>query len=743
MSQIASSVNFSREDRVLRKIPIGAIMTLAMLGVFERGPIGNDEGAGELVFDFTDFQRVYGGYTTDGNAPLVARAYFNNGGTRMRPVRIVHFSDATDASSRTSTKAARTLQTEALAASQGAVVASIAEPYVLANGDTLSFSVDGGGSDVATFNAAAATRTAGTTGTYNLASGGETLTVAIDGGSVQTVTFQTSMFATPAAATATEVAAAMNGQLTGCSVDVDSNAPRITSDTLGTGSGVNVSGGTANAILGFTTGNVAGTGDAVNAAAVTIAELKTLIEGDVTGVTVSSSGGYLQVVTDTSGAAGSIQVEAVSTADDEIGLDNASHAGTDSGAVNTLTITAKTDGDWANSMIPVVSPSSTAQTGYFKLEMKIGGVAVDVWDDVTMDDTSDRYIETVVNNSVTGSDYITVVDLDAVATAANQAPAIGTHSALSGGDDGLTSLGDADFNGGTGANGDVGLRVLDRFTDIDVLISPDRATSSHHNALITYADVTREGDVFVILDPPATNTASAMATYVRTTAALFQLTENAAMYWPRVKVLNPNTAVLGNTRLVTIPPSGHVAGVYARTDQSKPGGMFEQPAGLDSKFLPRGIEELETTEVTDIKKRELLVQLNVNFISQEDGTSFFIDGARPLDISGSFNTIGISRGALFIGKRLKPALGFLRHRNLKPRVYNEGKMTIEAFMDSLQAEGAFESYQADLSSALNTASVKAQRRIKARIGVAFWGIGEIVDVFIGPDSDSLQSQLAA
>ncbi len=54
MSQLASSVQTSQEARVLRKIPVGAIMTLAVLGVTERGPIGSSS----LVLDSPDWKTV-------------------------------------------------------------------------------------------------------------------------------------------------------------------------------------------------------------------------------------------------------------------------------------------------------------------------------------------------------------------------------------------------------------------------------------------------------------------------------------------------------------------------------------------------------------------------------------------------------------------------------------------------------------------------------------------------------------
>jgi len=99
--------------------------------------------------------------------------------------------------------------------------------------------------------------------------GSETLTIKVDGGAVQTVTFVDGDFAAPATGTAAEVVARINTDTTGCTAAVDGTKVRITSDTVGTTSIIQVTGGTANAgILGFSTDantGTAGTGYAVTA----------------------------------------------------------------------------------------------------------------------------------------------------------------------------------------------------------------------------------------------------------------------------------------------------------------------------------------------------------------------------------------------------------------------------------------------------------------------------------------------
>lgn len=227
---------------------------------------------------------------------------------------------------------------------QGSVLGTIAGPWVLAHNDTLLVSVDAdvpASPDTATFTGTAAARES-SSGPWNL-SGGKTLLVAIDGGAAQTVSFVDGNFAVPTAATAAEVAAVIAAQLTGALVAVTSvTKVTITSDRKGTGSGVNVSGGTANAgLLAYTTGNIAGTGNVSNLAAVTFAEVQTIVEA-ATDAVVTEVAGAVKLTSPTTGAASKVLVAASSTADVKLGLDNATHTGAAAGIK--ITCTANTQG---------------------------------------------------------------------------------------------------------------------------------------------------------------------------------------------------------------------------------------------------------------------------------------------------------------------------------------------------------------------------------------------------------------
>lgn len=69
-----------------------------------------------------------------------------------------------------------------------------------------------------------------------------------------------------------------------------------------------------------------------------------------------------------------------------------------------------------------------------------------------------------------------------------------------------------------------------------------------------------------------------IVTYVATTASLENLSEFAAVCWPRVKVLNPAKSVFGSSEQLVVPPWSIVTGVYSRTDSARPGGVYDPPA---------------------------------------------------------------------------------------------------------------------------------------------------------------------
>lgn len=117
---------------------------------------------------------------------------------------------------------------------------------------SVEYAKEGGSFAAKSLAPTSASITSGNTETFAL-SDGQTLTVSVDGGGDQTATFNTGDFGDIANATAAEVAAVIDADLTGASAAASAGAVVITSDLTGETSSLQVTGGTANAALGFAT----------------------------------------------------------------------------------------------------------------------------------------------------------------------------------------------------------------------------------------------------------------------------------------------------------------------------------------------------------------------------------------------------------------------------------------------------------------------------------------------------------
>jgi phage tail sheath protein FI len=740
---LASKVVIVEEEPRVRSVTGVSTAILGVVGVTERGPVGTPT----LVSSFEDYLNIFGSYVANGDVAQSMAGFFDNGGTTAYVTRTVHYTDITNPATKTSLPASVTLSTSTASPSGGTVLGTVTGPFALTPGDTLLITTDAGGPTTATFSATAAARESGA-GTFALTNG-NTLTVGVDGGSVQTITFLTAEFATIGAATAAEVAAVINAKIVGAKASVTSTTKvTITSDKRGTGSAINVTGGTANAALAYTTGSVSGTGNVADISVVTVAEVKTVVEAAVTGITVANDSGKVRITRNTTGASATVQVTAASTADDELGLDNAVHAGSSGSPVSTLQVAGKYDGTYAHNIKAQVSDATSGNGAEFNLSVVRGGLIVEVFPNLSMDDTASNYVETVVNNATTGSKLITVTDLDAGISVSGDRPANATSAFMSGGNDGLVGLVDADFTGASSANGKTGLRALDTVQDLTLLIVPGRATSAVHNAMLTYCEATRDKQVFAVLDPPANQSATGIVTYVETTAALLNASEFGAIYWPRVKVLNPSTTVFGNDSLITVPPSGIIAGVYARTDAATPGGVYQPPAGTERGILS-GVLGFETNEVLEEAKRDLVFPKRINPLTVFPGAARHIDGARTLKSNGNFPTVAERRGAIFIEQSVKNGIQFARHSNNNAQLRATVSRTVTAFLLLQLKNGAFRTsvpataFFVDFSDALNPPSVQFAGQLIGRIGIATNKPAEFIVLRFSQDTRALDAELAS
>ncbi len=136
------------------------------------------------------------------------------------------------------------------------------------------------------------------------------------------------------------------------------------------------------------------------------------------------------------------------------------------------------------------------------------------------------------------------------------------------------------------------------------------------------------GDRLAILDPPPGLNAQQIKEW-RVDKAGYD-SKQAALYWPWIKVFDPAT---GQNQFV--PPSGHMAGVWARSDATR--GVHKAPANE----VVRGAIKLEL----NITKTEhdLLNPHGINVVRSFPGRGIRVWGARTLSSDPAWRYINVRR----------------------------------------------------------------------------------------------------
>jgi len=160
-------------------------------------------------------------------------------------------------------------------------------------------------------------------------------------------------------------------------------------------------------------------------------------------------------------------------------------------------------------------------------------------------------------------------------------------------------------------NGINGLAVAD---DVTMVVVPDLVTAATKDngeldlnlwkavqtALISHCE--QHGNRMAVLDAPPGMTPQQIKDW-RSDVAMYD-SAYAALYYPWIKVENP-IGVNGNSE-VFIPPSGHIAGVWARTDETR--GVWKAPAN----DTMRGVLDIERTVTQN--EQSLLNPIGINCI---------------------------------------------------------------------------------------------------------------------------------
>ena len=151
-----------------------------------------------------------------------------------------------------------------------------------------------------------------------------------------------------------------------------------------------------------------------------------------------------------------------------------------------------------------------------------------------------------------------------------------------------------------------------------------------------------------------------------------------ALYYPWVQVPNPGNA----GRSILVPPSGHMMGVWGRTDESR--GVYKAPANE----VPRGITGVAYD--VNFREQELLNPLGINCIRKFPNRGIRIWGARTLvePDKTEWRYISVRRLISYIERSIEAGTQWAVFEPNDQRLWTQVRYCVMNFLERIWREGA-------------------------------------------------------
>jgi phage tail sheath protein FI len=745
--------------------------TAAFVGPALRGPeVTNPDDpdqAPELLTSYGDFERIYGG-TGDlllgtaqrNHLALAVQAFFNNGGARLYVSRVSLGGATASApipavgtwSSRFPGAAGNAVVVTSLRAQPAgrtalsrAVVGSIARlggapvgpdpvaggafPLNLDDGDTLTITVTDGTTPVsrtATFRTRAAATLSGVAAGLPAA---VDFRVAVNG--VEAV-ITLPAAANIAAVTAATTAALASAGLTGVVLAADNGVDTLTLTSTG------LVPATSLRIIGAPTGiafadvDAVDVGNAVDVNAVTLAEVQAAFASfgaaritDAGGLRITASG------TQYTGTSSAITATADPAVLTRFGIAVATHSGSGGG---TSYFRKDATQAWLPLTTGALDPNTAdpASTALITLNVQVtAGDVVQYFEDLGLHPDHGRYLPTVLSASPPSrrdrlTQLVRVVVNPGVTPTGLITGLVGSGTTgtftLTGGTDGASPV---VITGWTNA-----LASLNRRDDISIVGAPGYAafpavSAAIQDALVGHVEQRRIYRIAILETPEGLTPGEARDWRGRVDST------RAALYYPWIITSNPNALAsdASQPREIAVPPTGSIAGVYARTDILR--GVYKAPANE----VVRGALRFEYP--VNFAEQELLNPAGVNALRFFPGRGYRVWGARTVTSDPEWKYVPVRRYFLYLESSIERGTQWAVFEPNGERLWANLRETIDAFLFNEWKNGALlgatpkEAYFVKIDRSTMTQNDIDNGRLVALIGVAPLRPAEFVIFRIG------------
>lgn len=228
-----------------------------------------------------------------------------------------------------------------------------------------------------------------------------------------------------------------------------------------------------------------------------------------------------------------------------------------------------------------------------------------------------------------------------------------------------------------------GVEGLEAIDDITIVSVPDLMSGVNGNGLdldmvkavqsmiITHCE--RMGDRVAILDAPPNMSPQEVRKW-RVDVAAYD-SSYAALYYPWIQVNDPI-----QKRPVYIPPSGHLAGLWARTDNTR--GIHKAPANENV----RGATGLAYNVTKG--EQDTLNPNGINCIRAFPGMGIRVWGARTLANNPSWRYLNVRRLFNYVEKSIERGTMWVVFEPNNPRLWARVRRDVTAFLTTIWRSGA-------------------------------------------------------
>lgn len=248
-----------------------------------------------------------------------------------------------------------------------------------------------------------------------------------------------------------------------------------------------------------------------------------------------------------------------------------------------------------------------------------------------------------------------------------------------------------------------GVDTLTREDQVNILCVPDAKDAATRSYMIEHCEKLQ--DRFAILDPIRGANPALVEQQVRGDPAagnpgLASKGGYAAIYYPWITISDPNGP--GN---ILVPPSGHIAGLYARTDNNR--GVHKAPAN-DGLRGALGLERVLTDE-----EQGLLNDAGINVIRIFPGRGITVWGGRTISTNTQWRYINVRRLLLFIEESVQEGTQFAVFEPNNLALWGKLKRQVTDFLTNIYNTGALfgatadQAFRVRVDEELNPSSLRA------------------------------------